>query len=811
MSYFPKDTTPINGSTNVIESNAVFDALTNRPPAVVYGTAMAWCLLGSVTCPPNATTSWELTWVGSYLTFTISGKFQTDATSIIYRESHITQMGGSTAYAGTLNPSGMVMEVWYNRSSGDGGYVLAGDCSTPFTFTPVITNPTGGVAQAFVTRNDGTSVTYIGVDTNDKLRIMDDRVNAVAPLLLSSSLNLSTSIFNSAGGTWNGTADDCNIINTGTLPSIYILPTSSGLGGRVLSVVNKASATLTVRRFGTDTINGSADDVVLAPLTSIDLTINALDWVTDNSSLQGEAIIPDILVKAASVGNLTLSGTQTVDAVPLVEGDLCLAKNQTTTSQNGPYVVHAGAWTRATGCDSDAEIRQRTVMVTADGTESKVGYEYVCTNTGAITIGSTAITYVQVPLGIGTGATNAAAGNHTHSTYALTAGQTFTGGVVARSLANVAQANTPAATTYAWVLSSGNDLTLTMTSSTGTVIVTTSAPTVGATSYLTIVGHATLNRAVQLTQAGVTWVFEGGSIATTSGFLNIYPAKKAVYSLYWSSATLCSIQLVADDNGVSKLNAPTSVALAAGGGSVLTATTGLATVATGSALDVGNIRLRAYTASTTDFAMYAGGVTPNNTNYTFYSNLGGTQASINASTNVLLAIGGTDRVELYATTFTINDGVTGSIQTAWTVRSDARHKLDIADSELGLDFIMGLRPTSYRMARGKVDYEVIGREEDVVELVENADGELAEQTTTGKDITKEVVTEGKRTHYGFIAQEVETLLDGRDFAGFIREQNDEKTLALRYEEFISPMVKAMQEQQAMILALTKRLEALENK
>lgn len=47
-------------------------------------------------------------------------------------------------------------------------------------------------------------------------------------------------------------------------------------------------------------------------------------------------------------GNITLSAPQTIDGVAVVAGNRVLVKNQTTPSQNGIYVVAAGAWTRST-------------------------------------------------------------------------------------------------------------------------------------------------------------------------------------------------------------------------------------------------------------------------------------------------------------------------------------------------------------------------------------------------------------------------------------------------------------------------------
>jgi len=124
----------------------------------------------------------------------------------------------------------------------------------------------------------------------------------------------------------------------------------------------------------------------------------------------------------------------------------------------------------------------------------------------------------------------------------------------------------------------------------------------------------------------------------------------------------------------------------------------------------------------------------------------------------------------------------GAIQT-----SDATEKENITTSDLSLDFIQQLNPVSYRF---------IGK---------------------------------TRTHYGLIAQEIDALLsaigkEATDFAGFIKSpltdedgnETGEYRYGLRYTEFISPMIKAIQEQQALIEsqqsqidALTARIEALE--
>ena len=113
----------------------------------------------------------------------------------------------------------------------------------------------------------------------------------------------------------------------------------------------------------------------------------------------------------------------------------------------------------------------------------------------------------------------------------------------------------------------------------------------------------------------------------------------------------------------------------------------------------------------------------------------------------------------------------GTIQT-----SDVNDKTSIEDTDLGLNFVSQLNPRKYKLMNG----------------------------------------ESNRTHYGLIAQEVKTVLDNNnistsDFAPYIKgeiiDTNDQGTgeykTGLRYTEFISILIKAIQE-------LEQRIEDLEN-
>jgi hypothetical protein len=126
----------------------------------------------------------------------------------------------------------------------------------------------------------------------------------------------------------------------------------------------------------------------------------------------------------------------------------------------------------------------------------------------------------------------------------------------------------------------------------------------------------------------------------------------------------------------------------------------------------------------------------------------------------------------------------GTIQT-----SDERTKKDIADSSLGLDFVKALRPVSYKWVEGSK--EVTGQ----------VDGQAP---TT-------VSVPGQRTHFGLIAQEVKAALpEGVDFGGWVlTDKNDANSQqALRYDQFIAPLIQAVKELSTKVEVLEAELAIL---
>ena len=97
--------------------------------------------------------------------------------------------------------------------------------------------------------------------------------------------------------------------------------------------------------------------------------------------------------KAVAIANITLSGEQTVNGVACVDGDRVLVTAQTSGVDNGIYVCATSAWARAKDFDGSRDVVTGTLVLTEPGTGTAQMWEV--TTSGAITIGTTSITFEQ--------------------------------------------------------------------------------------------------------------------------------------------------------------------------------------------------------------------------------------------------------------------------------------------------------------------------------------------------------------------------------------------------------------------------------
>lgn len=113
------------------------------------------------------------------------------------------------------------------------------------------------------------------------------------------------------------------------------------------------------------------------------------------------------LVRVATTGNITLSGTQTVDGVALSAGDRVLVQAQTTASQNGVYIVAAGAWLRVSDMSTWSQTIGYQARVSSGNTWAGMTFNSMTVPGG--TLDTTPI--VLAPVGISGASYNIAIGS----------------------------------------------------------------------------------------------------------------------------------------------------------------------------------------------------------------------------------------------------------------------------------------------------------------------------------------------------------------------------------------------------------------
>jgi hypothetical protein len=154
----------------------------------------------------------------------------------------------------------------------------------------------------------------------------------------------------------------------------------------------------------------------------------------------------------------------------------------------------------------------------------------------------------------------------------------------------------------------------------------------------------------------------------------------------------------------------------------------------------------------------------------FYKPIDGNCLSARVSNNTFAPFAGYNAAD--SVIFYVNaSGSIFAVNTAITAISDIRHKENIRDLDTGLQQILKLRPRRFDWKEGRGD--------------------------------------GKKDVVGFIAQEVETVLP--DVVGEWKEDlsKEESWKALATGNMIPTLVKAIQEQQAMIEELKAKVAALE--
>lgn len=194
--------------------------------------------------------------------------------------------------------------------------------------------------------------------------------------------------------------------------------------------VNTTSGVLKVRLAGA-TISLGRLDQISPPTADVSMNSRKLTNLADGTAASDAATKGQLdnlaaglawkdEVRAATTGNIALTGAQTIDGVALVAGERVLVKNQTAGAENGIYVVAAGAWARSEDANTAAKIQQAAAFVmegTANGDTA-----WVMTTNAPLTLGTTALAFSRFAGGAASGINKFAAnvGDGVATTIAVT-------------------------------------------------------------------------------------------------------------------------------------------------------------------------------------------------------------------------------------------------------------------------------------------------------------------------------------------------------------------------------------------------------
>ena len=147
-------------------------------------------------------------------------------------------------------------------------------------------------------------------------------------------------------------------------------------------------------------------------------------------------------------------------------------------------------------------------------------------------------------------------------------------------------------------------------------------------------------------------------------------------------------------------------------------------------------------------------------------------------------------------------------QVGWTIFSDGRYKKNIKENVPGLAFINQLKAITYT-----VDVDGLNNyyHTDRPELTKGPDANSTASQKAKAAMQKGYEAAAKVVYTGFIAQDVEKAAEklGYDFSGVDKPQMKDGMYGLRYDNFVVPLVKSVQELSAMNDELKSEVETLQ--
>jgi hypothetical protein len=138
------------------------------------------------------------------------------------------------------------------------------------------------------------------------------------------------------------------------------------------------------------TTNLDGNSVDPAEEITVNLTSQIINQETEYEGHSGDFTTMAKVTLATDV-DIVLSGLQTIQGIDLIAGRRVLITANTDATENGPYVVSSGAWTRTTDANTDAEMEGAIIHVTS-GDYADTNWKQTAT---PVTLGVTNLVWIQ--------------------------------------------------------------------------------------------------------------------------------------------------------------------------------------------------------------------------------------------------------------------------------------------------------------------------------------------------------------------------------------------------------------------------------
>ena len=355
----------------------------------------------------------------------IVGNHATTGGSIELKEG--TNNGTHHVQLKAPNALGANLALTLPSADGNSGEILKTNGSGTLSFgTLALSDATGNLALAKLEIDGGTD---IGADLVDAdLMIVDDGAGGTnrkstltrVKKYIFSALSGDATASNSGALTIANTSVT-NAMLAGSIANAKLTNSAVTVGSTSISLGATQTAIAGVTELAVDNINVNGNtiattntngnlvldpngtgtiDVSSARITSLATPTGSTDAATKayvDAQLQGLDVKNSVRVATTANGTLSsaFANNSTVDGVTLATNDRILIKDQSTGSENGIYTVNAsGAPTRATDFDADSEVTGGAFFFAEEGSVN-ADNGFVLTNDGAITVGTTALTFTQ--------------------------------------------------------------------------------------------------------------------------------------------------------------------------------------------------------------------------------------------------------------------------------------------------------------------------------------------------------------------------------------------------------------------------------